>query len=136
MPKFDIKIENLPEIKAAFKKAPERMTKNLNDAIKKTLFNIQRGEFENYQALGIHIITRGLYSSIQRGLYTTNLKGEVGPNVTGSPGVNYAIYVHEGTKYMRSRPFLMMAVASKREETTRYFKEAVQTTLDEIARSA
>lgn len=134
MPNIQVKIENLAEIKAAFKKSPTLMTKHLNDAIRKTLFNIRTNEFKEYRALGINIITGGLYSSIERGIYSSNLKGEVGPNVSSSAGVDYAIYVHDGTTRMKARPFLLNAVDDSNTDTQDYFKKAVQDTLDDIAR--
>lgn len=135
MPDIQIRITNLPEIKAAFNKAPSLITKELNDAIKKTVLNIQGKESLQYRDLGIKVITGGLINSIRRGLYFSNLKGEVGPNVTGSPGVDYAIYVHSGTRYMNARPFLLNAVNDANKDTDGYFTKAVQNTLDSIARS-
>lgn len=134
MPNITVKITNLPQIKAAFAKAPSLMAKNLNAAIAKTVFDIKRGEFEEYKALGIRVITSGLWASIERGQYLKNLYGEVGPNVTGSPGVPYAGFVHSGTYKMKARPFLYNAVQNKQRSVDDYFKKAVQDTLDSIAR--
>jgi HK97 gp10 family phage protein len=129
-----IKIANLPAIQRAFGQAPKEMTANLNEAIKKSVFEIQSGEVDQYKSLGIRVITGGLIGSIERGTYFSNLKGEVGPNVTGSPGVDYALYVHEGTSKMASRPFLLNAVQDKDKKVQKYFVDAVQKTLDDVAR--
>jgi len=136
MAELTITINNLPQIEAAFRKAPALMRSQLNIAIRKTILNLQRGEVEEYKSLGIGIITRGLIGSIERGLFFGDLKGEVGPNVTGSPGVPYAIYVHDGTRYMRDRPFLGNAIHDKNKDTQQYFKDAVDNVLNNIARSA
>lgn len=135
MPNINVTITNLPQIKAAFSKAPAQMTKELNLAIRKAVLKIQGQESLDYRSLGIRVITGGLINSIRRGTYFSNLRGEVGPNVTGSQGVGYAIYVHEGTKYMRSRPFLYNAVQDSRNYTEEVFKRAVQNVLDDIGRS-
>lgn len=127
-----IKITNMAEIRAAFNKAPQLMVNELNTAIKKTLLNIQGKESLEYRSLGIRVITGGLIGSIRRGIYFSNLKGEVGPNVTGSPGVNYAGYVHSGTRYMKARPYLLNAVNHAELDTEKYFKTAVQNVLDNI----
>lgn len=132
MATVNITISNLSQIKAAFNKAPELMTKELNTAIKKTVLTIQGKESLEYRSLGIKVITGGLINSIRRGAFYGNLRGEVGPNVTGSPGVDYATYVHEGTKYMKGRPFLLNAVRSSNIETDRSFSESVQKVLDQI----
>lgn len=132
MATVDIQITNLPQIKRAFNKSPTVMSQELNLAIKKVALTIQGKESLEYRSLGIRVITSGLINSIRRGLYFSNLKGEVGPNVTGSPGVSYAVYVHSGTRYMRARPFLLNAVNESQLLTDKYFKDAVQNTLDKI----
>lgn len=131
---ISIKITNLPQIRSAFNRAPFSMTRELNTAIKKTLLNIQGKEVLQYQTLGIRVITGGLIQSIRRGYYQSNLRGEVGPNVTGSPGVEYAVYVHSGTKFMRARPFLLNAVEDTKESTQKFFTDAVNNVLSEIGR--
>lgn len=134
MSTIEIKIKNLPQIKAAFNKAPALMKRNLNTAIKKTVINIQGKESTEYRNLGIRVITGGLINSIRRGVWYGDLKAEVGPNVQGSPGVDYAYWVHEGTRFMNSRPYLLQAVRSAEQDTDRYMTEAVDKTLNEIGR--
>src|ERR1700745_1049259 len=78
-----IEIKNLAEIKAAFSKAPALMTKNLNTAIKKTVFFIQ----------GKAVTKANVRTGRLRGSAYTDfspLKGEVGFKA------NYAAAVHEG----------------------------------------
>lgn len=130
----DIRIKNLPQIKAAFKKAPVLMKRNLNTAIRKTVINIQGKESLEYKSLGIRVITGGLINSIRRGVWYGDLKAEVGPNVQGSPGVDYAYWVHEGTSKMSSRPYLLRAVNSGERDTDRFMTEAVDKTLNEIGK--
>lgn len=134
MADIKIKITNLPQIRAAFKKAPKLMTNELNRAISKTVIGIQGQEFVEYRALGIRVISRGLITSITRGVYIKSLYGEVGPNVTGSPGVPYAGYVHSGTRYLRARPFLLHAVDHKKDAVDKYFTDAVNNVLNQIGR--
>lgn len=134
MSNIEIKIKNLPQIRAAFNKAPTLMRRNLNTAIKKTVINIQGKESLEYKSLGIRVISGGLINSIRRGVWYGDLKAEVGPNVTGSPGVGYAGYVHSGTRFMRGRPFLLQAVDNSQGDTDRFMTEAVDNTLKEIGR--
>lgn len=134
MANINIKITNLPEIKRAFGMAPVLMKQNLNLAIKKTILNIQGQEYVAYKSEGIGIITHGLIDSVRRGVFYGDLKGEVGPNVTGSPGVNYAVFVHDGTRFMRSRPFLQDAVDATNEQTDKFFTQAVDDTLNKIGK--
>ncbi len=132
MPDISIKITNLPQIKAAFGRAPDLMAAELNKAIAKTVFRIKKSEFSQYKQLGIRVITSGLWTSLERGQYFSNLRGEVGANVTGSPGVNYALFVHSGTRFMKARPFLENAVDENAAPTENDFKDAVQNVLDKI----
>lgn len=121
MPTISVKIKNLPEIKAAFRKSPTLMARNLNDAIKKSIFAIQRESM-----LRTPVDTGRLRAS--HFTRFSSLYGEVGPTAF------YAIYVHEGTRYMRGRPFLKNAVSSQEQRVQKLFVESVQKTLDEIAR--
>lgn len=121
MPSISIKITNLPQIKAAFSAAPAKMTRGLNTAIQKTVFAIEGDSMRNTPVL------TGRLRASHRTLFS-NLRGEVGPNT------NYAIFVHEGTRYMKARPFLLQAVKSNEQKAQGFFKEETQKVLDEIAR--
>lgn len=135
MSTVNITIKNLPEIKSAFRKSPKLMVKYLDRAIAKSLLTVKRHEALEYRSLGIRVITGGLIDSIQRGTYQRSLYGEVGPNVMGSPGVDYAGYVHDGTRYMRSRPYLLEAVGDSQKDINEFFTDAVDNVLSDIARS-
>lgn len=117
-----VTITNLPQIRAAFGKAPSLMAKNLNDAIKKASLAIERQSMINTP-----VLTGFLRASHQ--VIFEPLKATI------MPTADYAIYVHEGTYKMKARPFLFDAVQSQEREVDDYFKKAVQDTLDEIARS-
>jgi HK97 gp10 family phage protein len=117
-----IKITNLPQIKAAFNKAPASMTRELNTAIKKSVLSIQAKSMINTPVL------TGRLRASHRSLFS-NLKGEVGTHT------NYDVFVHEGTRYMKARPYLREAVESSTPEVDRFFKDAVDSVLSEIGRS-
>lgn len=119
---INIKITNLPQIKAAFAKAPALMAKNTNNAIKKAALVIQRESM-----IRTPVLTGRLRSSHQSRFEP--LKGII--DVTA----DYAPYVHWGTRYMRPRPFLLDAVNSEARSVDDFFKKAVQDTLDDIAKA-
>lgn len=121
MPQVNVKIENLAEIKAAFGKAPTLMAKNLDRAIKASTFLIERQSKINTP------VRTGFLRASHKTSFSP-LKGVL------EPMANYAIYVHEGTRYMKARPFLKKAVDSENNQVQDQFKTAVQDTLDEIAR--
>lgn len=122
MAAISITITNLPEIKAAFRKAPSLMKNELNTAIKKTVLTIQASSMRNTPVRTGRL--RGSTSS-----EFADLKGQVGTHT------NYDVYVHNGTRYMKARPYLKDAVDQENEITQRFFYEAVNNTLSKIARA-
>lgn len=124
MAQVKITIKNLPQIRAAFSKSPRVMTKNLRKAIQAALITVQRQSITNAPR------RTGFLKASHQTRMLSNLSGYV------QPTADYAIFVHEGTRFMRARPFLRQAVAEKEQDIDRLFANAVQDTLDEIARSA
>ena len=122
MARIDIKITNLAQIKLAFAKSPLLMAKELNTAIAKTLFNIQR-----HSMINTPVLTGRLRASTTT--LMGNLRGEVGTHT------NYDVFVHEGTKFMAGRPYLLNAVEETNQTTEHNFKVAVQNVLDAIGRA-
>lgn len=143
-----IKITNLPQIRAAFNKAPQLMKISLTRAIPLSLKAIKDDEEMQYANLGIGVRSGRLLQSIRTGLdyRSGTLKGEVGPDTTNYSGLDimakswhgifhYSYFVHEGTKYMRKRPFLLNAVKSAQPEVDKLFVQAVDDVLNNIGKS-
>ncbi len=119
MPNISIEIKNMPQIRSAFAKAPVLMASNLNKAIRKSLLQIQADSMRNSP-----VATGRLRAS-----HTTrfsSLRGEL------EPTAHYAFFVHDGTKYMRGRPFLLNAVQTNEQIVNSNFEKSVQDTLDTI----
>lgn len=116
-----ISITNLPQIKAAFGKAPKIIGPRLDMAIKKSILTIGRRSRE------LTPVDTGRLRASTREVFRP-LHGEVGTNV------KYDIFVHEGTRYMRARPFLRDAVHETQPLVSNYFVKDLQSALDEIAR--
>lgn len=116
---ISIRITNLPQIRMAFSRAPKEMVRELNKAIQKTVLSIGRDSRR-----GTPVDTGRLRASTYEKF--SNLKGEVGTST------DYDIFVHEGTRYMRGRPYLRKAVESSAVDTNKNFTEAVQNVLDKI----
>lgn len=121
MTKINIKIDNLAEIKSAFAKAPVKMAKNIDLAIKASLLTIQRDSMINTP------VRTGYLRGSHRTSFTP-MRGVL------QPMASYAKWVHDGTGRMVARPFLLEAAQSNDDYVQRQFKEAVQATLDSIAR--
>lgn len=122
MPEIKIKIVNLPQIKAAFGASKLLMTKELNKAIGLSVFRISADSRR-----GTPVDTGRLRSSTYERL--SNLRGEVGTMT------NYDIFVHEGTRYFRGRPYLRKSVESNQGNVEGYFETAVQNVLDKIGKA-
>ncbi|CAB4151825.1 hypothetical protein UFOVP585_38 [uncultured Caudovirales phage] len=122
MAEINIEISNLAEIKSAFRKAPEQMVKELNTAIKKSVVLIGRGSRRNTP-----VDTGRLRASTYEKF--SPLAGEVGTNTT------YDAFVHEGTRFMRGRPYLAMAVQSASYDIDKFFIDAVENVLIKIGES-
>lgn len=121
MSTINITIKNLSQIKRAFAKSPVVMARELNKAIRKSVVSITKDSKKNTP-----IDTGRLRSSTYNKF--ENLRGELGTLT------DYDMFVHEGTRFMKARPYLRQAVESNQPEVDRFFEEAVQTTLNEIAR--
>lgn len=122
MANINITIKNLPQIKRAFGMSPRLMTKNLNLAIQRTVFTVGRGSRQRTP-----VDTGRLRASTYERF--GNLKGEVGTNT------DYDMFVHDGTRFMKGRPYMRDSVESNQYNVDKYMYKAVQDTLDEIARN-
>lgn len=127
MPDVKITIKNLPQIKAAFNRAPMLMTRELSKAIALSVFEVGRGSRLNVSNKMVNVQTGQLRASHYERI--GNLQGEVGTNT------EYDIFVHEGTKFMSGRPYLRQAVEDSEEKIDKNFTHAVQNVLDAIGRA-
>lgn len=116
---IEIKIKNIADIRRAFKKSPLLMMKELNKAIQLTVLSIGRDS-----RINTPVDTGRLRASTYERLQ--NLRGEVGTNTS------YDFFVHEGTRFMRARPYLRLAVEKNQANTNKYFSDAVQKVLNQI----
>lgn len=122
MPSIQIEITNIRQIRDAFDKAPREMTKELNTAIKKSIFTIQGRSMINtpVKTGRLRASTRSRFES---------LKGEVGTNTT------YDIFIHDGTRFIKARPYLSDAVDESQDQVEDFFQKAVENVLEAIGRS-
>lgn len=119
---IQIKVKNIAAIRSAFAKSPFLMTKNLRIAIQRAVLVIGARSRRNTP-----VRTGRLRSSTYERFYAS-LKAEIGTHT------NYDLFVHEGTRFMRARPYLRLAVQSEQTTIDREFKTAVDKTLEQIAR--
>jgi phage gpG-like protein len=118
---ISIRIKNASQIRRAYDKAPAEMTKALSIAIKKAAFLVQGRSMQNAP-----VLTGRLRAS--HFTHFMPLAATVGTNT------NYDTFVHEGTKFMKGRPYLRMAVEDSNNEINDLFTRATQEVLNELGR--
>lgn len=65
-------------------------------------------------------------SPVDTGRMRASIISEIQPlKATIMPTVSYAVFVHEGTRYMRARPFMRDAVDQKRDDITSVFESEI-----------
>lgn len=125
MPQVHVEIKNLEQIKAAFGRTPQLMSRHFNSAIQKATFLIQS------KSMMATPVDTGFLRSSHR---TSFSGGGLGFSGTVEPTAYYAGFVHEGTKFMRGRPFLKQAAEGSVSTIDQIFTQAMQSVLDDIAR--
>lgn len=121
MAMINIRISNLAAIRRAFSMSPQFMAQELNIAIRQAVLTIGRQSRQNTP-----VDTGRLRASTYEKF--SNLKGEIGTNT------EYDLFVHEGTRYMRARPYLRNAIQATDSSVQGFFTVAVQRTLDKIGK--
>ena len=111
-------------IAEAFRSYPELVAPFLRIASMKSAFLVERyakivtpvdtGRLKSSIATSLGIRDRGITSIVQ-----TN--------------VQYAIYVHEGTKLMRGRPFMKQGVDRAKPEIQKFYQKAVENAIQKVA---
>ena len=135
---IEVKIKNIKQIRTAFKKAPADLARELAKAIKKS------GERVEYEAKARGQSTGGFVKGgvMTPGARTTPVDtGTMARSIRAratlmesliQPHVEYADYVHEGTRYMRGRPFMQWALERAQKNIDKYFEKALDNTLLKI----
>lgn len=122
----NIKIKNADQIAKAFKKAPSLMSKEFDKAIAKSGYTIMRSSM-----IATPVDTGFLRASHRFRQIKTGFRlgyGEIKVNA------EYARYVHDGTRFIKGRPFLREAVESNEAKVTAFFIVAVNNALNKIGR--
>lgn len=111
-------------IAAAFRSFPEIVAPFLRDASMKSAFQVER-----YAKLVTPVDTGRLRASIATSLGVLNR----GITSIVQTNVNYAIYVHEGTRFLRSRPFMKQGVDRAKPEIEKFYQKAVDNAMQKVA---
>lgn len=109
-----IKLKNFDKIQETLKKSPRKMGQELAVAIKKSALMIERESKK--------------LTPVDTGRLRSSIVSDIRPmRATIAPHTDYAIFVHEGTRYMKSRPFMKEGV--EKVDVNKYFEQAIENTL-------
>lgn len=120
---IQVQIKNIDKIRRALASAPGVFAKRFDRAIKKSIFRIVAVTIPRTP-----IISGDLRRSVARDVSFKPLYGSI------HPMINYAIFVHEGTRFMTGQPFLKEGVQAAESEINQVFQNELQQGLNEIAR--
>lgn len=125
MAQFNIKIKNIDQIRHAFGQAPKLMNQEMKEALNKSAIRVQSESMQRTP-----VLTGRLRSSH---IFATSGSG-MGMQAVVYPTAQYGIFVHEGTRFMKARPFLKDGLEASADEIQDYFTRAVQNVFDKIGR--
>ncbi len=126
-----IHIKNLPEIRYAFSQAPKLMNEEMKQALVKSGLALAHKSVE----LAPHKTGDLQRSHYLRGNGGVDIKGQgLKMSAEVGPTMDYSVFVHEGTRFMKARPFLKEATELVDHEVQGFFTDAVQTVFNKIGR--
>lgn len=131
MSNIKVEIKNLDKFMEAMIKSPQIVSRRMQNAIEKAGNVFLRGTKENIRT-GTDmwkppINTGFMWNNIFLNIFP--LKAEIRPTAS------YAVYVHEGTSRMQSRPFLEITERTENDEMQKIFTDELDQAMNEIARN-
>jgi len=125
MAQITIRIKNIAQIRAAFGKAPAIMGAEFKKALMKSVVLVQRESMKLTPVLTGRLRASHMFEISGAGL---KMEAAVGPTV------NYATFIHDGTRFMKARPFLKDGADASLDQIDDFFTDATQSALDKIGR--
>jgi len=115
-----IEIKGIDKLNRKFRILPRRLKGGIENAIRKSAFLVEATSKET--------VSRGPLRAVDTG----RMMRSIAPDYVRAfetaiaPHTEYAIYVHEGTRYMRARPFMKVGAEKAEPGIRRFFEEAVK----------
>lgn len=121
-----VKLEGLVELLGGLERVKSGMADTLNKGMQEAAFIVE-GDAKKQ-------ITSGPNRAIDTGYLRSSIGVQsVTPfRATVQAGANYGVYIHEGTRYMRARPFLAAGLQDAVPEIERIFGKRIQTLIEVI----
>ena len=124
---IQVKIKNLNKVRAALNKSPQVVSKHINKAIKKSIWDIH----DKAKDL-VPYDTGYLSSGITRGVKWSNLRAEIFPRVNYAYWVEVLPYRHK----VGQSHYMQGAVDQTNQKVNQNFNEGLRDSLEDIARLA
>lgn len=123
----NINFKNLDKLKSAFRRAPASVTKHIGTAINKSAMQIIR-ETKPLTPVDTNRLRGSIGEETREGILQVQpFMAEIGTRV------NYARFVHHGTRFMQARPFLQRGTEKAIPEINRFFQQAGQNIARDLA---
>lgn len=123
MMNVSVKIVGLKEVMEMLRDMPVVIQKGLRDAVVKSSLLLEGSAKQLVSNQMVNVRTGCLRSSIRTNLLSSGMVSHIGPHV------NYAVYLHEGTKYIRPRPFLERAIDLTHGDVSDIFSSEIRRAL-------
>lgn len=125
MPDYDVHIDGLDRFIANLKQFPDVVEKRMQGALEMSVAEIHK----NAEKPLVPQRTRNLIKSFGQGIVIGRLFASIGPRV------NYAVFVHEGTKWIKTPNKFMVKILEKcQTQINKYFTDALDLVAKDIAK--
>lgn len=131
MSRISIQIKDEARLLQAFKQAPEKMARGVQNAILKAA-TFTSGEVKKVITSG-----EGMWKSpidtgaMRRGIQMSQT-GKLQAIITASRLTPYATHVHEGTRFMKARPFFEITAKNRKDPITKFFLSEVDAVVKKL----
>ena len=121
MANISIEIKNGDKIMRAFKQAPLLMAKGLQDSVLKIAV-FTSGEVKKVITTGEDMWKSPIDTGAMRRGVQMSQTGKFKAIIKPSRLTPYALFVHEGTRFMKARPFFEITAIRHREAIEKFFQ--------------
>ena len=124
MSSISIEIKDEARLIQAFKQAPEKMARGIQDAILKAAV-FTSGEVKKVITSGENMWKSPIDTGAMRRGIQMNQTGKFQAIITPSRLTPYALHVHEGTRFMQARPFFEITARNRKDPIAKFFNSEI-----------
>ena len=134
MANIHIELKNGDNIVKAFKKSPEIMAKRLQEELLK-LGVFTTGEVKEHITAGTDMWKPPILTGALRRGIQMRQTGKMKVIITSSDMTPYAQFVHEGTKFMRARPFFEITARKSKNKIEQFLQKGLDNAVKDIIKA-